>query len=69
METREYMELKFPSASEKFLYVYGTFKSKEEKPYIRMRYLRLFFTSVMVQHCKQVCIFSMSTPMLKALIP
>ena len=26
------------------IYVYGTFKSMEEKPYLRMRYLRLFFT-------------------------
>ena len=35
---------KFPSANEKSLYVYGTFKSMEEKPYFRMEYLLLLFT-------------------------
>ena len=35
---------KFPSANEKSLYMHGTFKSLEEKPYFRMEYLRLFFT-------------------------
>ena len=34
---------KFPSTNEKSLYVYGTFKSEEEKPYFRTEYLRLFF--------------------------
>ena len=34
----------FPSSNEKFLYVYGTFKSMEEKPFFHMGYLRLFFT-------------------------
>ena len=35
---------KFSSANEKSLYVYGTCKGMEEKPYSRMRYLRIFFT-------------------------
>ena len=33
----------FQRENEKSLYEYRTFKSMEEKPYFRMRYLRLFF--------------------------
>ena len=43
----------FPSVKEKFLYVYGTFKSMEEKPYFCMRYLRLVFRLIFIHFIEE----------------